>query len=55
MNEGRTVFAQLMDQLPKYELDKCNALYGGYRRMRSFSTYKQFLTMAKHNSLTAKA
>ena len=46
MNEGRTVFAQLMDQLPKYELDKCIARYGGNRRMRSFSTYEQFLTMA---------
>jgi hypothetical protein len=46
MNEGRTVFAQLMDQLPKYELDKCIARYDGNRRMRSFSTYEQFLTMA---------
>ncbi len=46
MNEGRTVFAQLMYQLPKYELDKCIARYGGNRRMRSFSTYEQFLTMA---------
>ena len=46
MNEGRTVFSQLMDQLPKYELDKCIARYGGNCRMRSFSTYEQFLTMA---------
>jgi hypothetical protein len=46
MNEGRTVFAQLLDQLPKYELDKCIARYGGNCRMRSFSTYEQFLTMA---------
>ncbi len=23
MHEGRTVFAQLMDWLPKYEFDKC--------------------------------
>ncbi|MDA7675352.1 DUF4372 domain-containing protein [bacterium] len=46
MNEGRTVFDQLMDQLPKYELDKCIVPYGGNRRMRSFSTYEQFLTMA---------
>jgi len=29
MNEGRTVFAQLMDELPKYELDKCVRRYGG--------------------------
>jgi hypothetical protein len=25
MNEGRTVFAQLLDFLPKYEFDKCVA------------------------------
>jgi hypothetical protein len=55
MNEGRTVFAQLMDELSKYELDKCIARYGGNRRMRSFFTYEQFLTMAMHNSLTAEA
>jgi len=44
-----------MDQLSKYELDKCIARYGGNRRMRSFFTYEQFLTMAMHNSLTAEA
>ena len=29
MNEGRTVFAQYLDFLPKYEFDKCVARYRG--------------------------
>jgi hypothetical protein len=35
MNEGRTVFAQLMDELPEYEFDKCVRRYGGNRRVLS--------------------
>lgn len=46
MNEGRTVFAQLMDYLPKYEFDKCVTRYGGNVRVRSLPTYEQFLVMA---------
>jgi hypothetical protein len=46
MNEGRTVFAQLMDELPKYEFDKCVSRYGGNHHVRSLPTYEQFLVMA---------
>jgi hypothetical protein len=46
MNEGRTVFAQLMDELPKYEFDKCVRRYSGNHRVRSLPTYEQFLVMA---------
>jgi len=46
MNEGRTVFAQLMDFFPKYEFDKCVLRYNGNRRLRKFSCYDQFLAMA---------
>jgi len=46
MNEGRTVFAQLMDELPKYEFDKCVRRYGGDHRARSLSSYEQFLVMS---------
>jgi hypothetical protein len=46
MNEGRTVFAQLMDELPKYEFDKCVHRYGGNHHVRSLLTYEQFLVMA---------
>ena len=46
MNEGRTVFAQLMGDLPKYEFDKCVGRYGGNHHVRSLSTFEQFLVMA---------
>lgn len=46
MNEGRTVFAQLMDELPKYEFDKCVRRYGGNHRVHALPTYEQFLVLA---------
>jgi hypothetical protein len=46
MEDGRTVFAQLMDWLPKYEFDKCVQRYGGNHRVKRFSCWEQFLTMA---------
>jgi hypothetical protein len=46
MNPGRTVFAQLMDSLPKYEFDKCVLRYRGNFRVRSLPAYEQFLVMA---------
>ena len=46
MNEGRTVFAQLLDCLPKYEFDKCVARYHGNFRVRKLPTYEQFLVLA---------
>jgi hypothetical protein len=45
MNEGRTVFAQLMGELPKYEFNKCACRYRGDYRVRSLSSYEQFLVM----------
>lgn len=42
MNEGRTVFAQLLDFLPKYEFDKCVARYRGNFRVRKLPAYEQF-------------
>lgn len=46
MNEGRTVFAQLLRELLKYEFDKCVRRYSGNHRVRSFPTYEQFLVLA---------
>ena len=46
MNQGRTVFSQLMDCLPKYEFDQCIERYEGNRRVRSLASYEQFLVMA---------
>jgi len=46
MHEGRTVFAQVMDGLPKYELAKCVKRYRGDFHVRSMPCYEQFLVMA---------
>jgi Transposase DDE domain/Domain of unknown function (DUF4372) len=46
MNQGRTVFAQLLDFLPKYEFDKCVARYHGNFRVRKLSAYEHFLVLA---------
>src|SRR5439155_14791118 len=46
MNEGRTVFSQLLDCLPKYEFDKCAQRYRGNFRARTLSCYEQFLVLA---------
>ncbi|HLP05523.1 MAG TPA: IS4 family transposase [Paludibacter sp.] len=46
MNEGRTVFSQVMDFLPKHEFDLCVARYNGNWRVRSLSCYDQYLIMA---------
>jgi len=46
MHEGRIIFSQLMDFIPKYEFDKSVECYQGNRRIRTFSCLDQFLCMA---------
>jgi len=46
MNQGRTVFAQLMDELPKYAFDKCVRCYAGNKHARTLPTYEHFLVLA---------
>ena len=46
MNEGRTVFSQLLDCLPQYHFDQCVQRYRGNFRVRSLPAYEQFLVMA---------
>jgi hypothetical protein len=46
MNEGRLIFAQLIDLLPRYEFSKCVDRYRGNHRVRSFTCRDQFLCMA---------
>lgn len=46
MNSGKTVFSQLMDFLPRHEFRRCVARYRGQYRVRSFSCWDQFLSMA---------
>lgn len=46
MNLGQSLFAQLMEQLPRHEFRKCVQRYDGNYRVRSFSCWDQFLCMA---------
>ena len=46
MNQGSTVFAQVMDFLPKRQFRRCVKRYHGNHRVRSFSCFDQFLCMA---------
>jgi hypothetical protein len=46
VNSGQTIFAQLVDFLPKYQLRCCVERYQGDYRVRSFSCLDQFLCMA---------
>lgn len=45
MNQGRTVFAQLISFLSHHEFERCVARYGGNKSVRSFSCWDQLLTM----------
>jgi len=46
MPTGRTVFAQLMDVIPRRGFETCVQRYRGQHRVHSFSCYDQFLCMA---------
>jgi hypothetical protein len=46
MNTGQTIFAQLMECLPKYEFHKCVQQYRGNHKVKSFSCWDQYLCMA---------
>jgi len=46
MNYGRTVFAQLIGFLPDRDFRRCVARYDGDSRLREFSCWDQYLTMA---------
>ena len=46
MNQGRTVFAQLISFFSHNEFNRCVARYDGNKNVRSFSCWDQLLTMA---------
>ena len=46
-NAGRTIFAQLLDFLPKYEFDKCVEHCHGNFRLRKLPTYEQLYQFSK--------
>jgi hypothetical protein len=45
MNTGRTVFAQLLDLLPRRAFESATARYGGEKKLRRFSCMDQLLCM----------
>jgi len=45
MNEGRTIFQQLLVCIKKYEFQKCVSRYEGNKGVKSFSCWDQFLCM----------
>src|SRR3981189_187031 len=46
MNQGRTVFSQLVDFLSTYQFQICVDRYQGNRYVKDFSCFDQFLCMA---------
>jgi len=45
MNQGRTIFAQLVEHLPHKEFQKCVVRYRGDANLRGFSCWDQYLAM----------
>lgn len=46
MNQGRTIFSQLLDLAPRYEFQECVKKYGEGVVARRFSLWDQFLSMS---------
>ena len=46
MNQGQTVFSQIMSYLPKHSFRKCVKKYNGNYKVHSFSCWEQFLVMS---------
>jgi hypothetical protein len=46
VNQGKTVFSQIMDFLPMAKFRRCVERYNGNYRVRSFTCFDQFLCMA---------
>lgn len=46
MNQGQTIFAQIMSYLPRHSFRKCVEKYHGNYKVRSFSCWEQYLVMA---------
>jgi len=46
MNTGQTVFAQLMEFIPTYQVQVCVDRYQGNRYVKDFSCWDQFLCLA---------
>jgi len=46
MNQGQTVFSQIMNHLPKHSFRNCVNKYNGNYKVHSFSCWEQFLVMS---------
>ncbi len=46
MNQGKTVFSQVMDYLPMHDFRRCVNRYRGNYQVKSFSCWDQYLCMA---------
>ena len=46
MNQGKSIFSQIMDFLPEHKFRQCVNRYGGNYRVRSFTCFDQFMCMA---------
>jgi hypothetical protein len=46
MNQGKTIFSQIIDFLSKHKFRQCVNRYNGNYRVRSFTCFDQFLCMA---------
>ena len=45
MNQGKYIFAQLVEFLPNHKFDYIVKKYGGDKRVRTFSCWNQLLVM----------
>jgi hypothetical protein len=45
VNQGQTIFSQIMDYIPKYSFDSCVKKYRGNYKVQSFTCWEQFLVM----------
>jgi hypothetical protein len=45
VNQGQTIFSQIMSYIPKYSFDSCVKKYRGNYKVQSFSCWEQFLAM----------
>ena len=46
MNQGKYIFAQIIEFIAQYDFDKCVKRYGGNNRVRNLSCRDQFLALA---------
>lgn len=46
MNIGKTLFAQVMDFIPRFDFQQCVERYQGNYKVKSFSCWAQYLSMA---------